>query len=339
MPTVILYGDTIRHASLRHEVPLEILDPILIVLGDGPPRVLTSSLELSRIATAVPEAQLATFNALGLFELIDAGRSREEAELETVLRALQEWGVREALVAPDFPVAVADHVRAAGIRLDVATDTVGARRRVKNEAELAGIRRAVRAAEQGLAAGERLIRAAAPEGELLHLGGAPLTADRVRAAIREACAAAGAPAPPDIIVTSVLEQGGGHDPGSGPLPAGLPICIDLWPRDEASGCWADMARTFINGPVPPRVAELWSSCARRSRRHARRRGRASRAASCTTSPRTSSSAPASRRSGRASPARCSTTASTSRSATASGSRCTSRRTSASRAATGSSPAT
>ena len=25
---------------------------------------------------------------------------------------------------------------------------------------------------------------------------------------------------------------GGHDPGSGPLPADLPIVIDLWPRDE-----------------------------------------------------------------------------------------------------------
>jgi Xaa-Pro aminopeptidase len=27
--------------------------------------------------------------------------------------------------------------------------------------------------------------------------------------------------------------------------------VDLWPHDEASGCWADMARTFlVGGPVP-----------------------------------------------------------------------------------------
>ena len=50
--------------------------------------------------------------------------------------------------------------------------------------------------------------------------------------------------------------GGGHDSGSGPLPANLPIVIDLWPQDEQTACWADMTRTFLVGDVPPRVAEL-----------------------------------------------------------------------------------
>ena len=53
-----------------------------------------------------------------------------------------------------------------------------------------------------------------------------------------------------------LRAGGGHDPGSGPLPAGLPITVDLWPRDDASGCWADMTRTFVNGEVTAAVAAL-----------------------------------------------------------------------------------
>ncbi len=78
----------------------------------------------------------------------------------------------------------------------------------------------------------------------------------MRDAIRAECAAAGAPAPPDIMVVCLF-AGGGHDPGSGPLPAGLPIEIDLWPRDEVSGCWADMTRTFVGGgEVTEAVAEL-----------------------------------------------------------------------------------
>src|SRR5438477_371379 len=79
-------------------------------------------------------------------------------------------------------------------------------------------------------------RAEAVDGTL-HVDGQPLVAESVRAALRAACEALGAPTPPDVIVASVW-QGVGHDPGSGPLPAGLPIQIDLWPRDEASGCWA-----------------------------------------------------------------------------------------------------
>jgi Xaa-Pro aminopeptidase len=51
-------------------------------------------------------------------------------------------------------------------------------------------------------------------------------------------------------------SGGGHDPGSGPLPADLPITIDLWPQDEETGCWADMTRSFVVGTVSPEVATL-----------------------------------------------------------------------------------
>jgi Xaa-Pro aminopeptidase len=50
--------------------------------------------------------------------------------------------------------------------------------------------------------------------------------------------------------------GGGHEPGTGPLPAGLPIQIDIWPRDEASACWADIARTFVVGDPAPEHADL-----------------------------------------------------------------------------------
>jgi Xaa-Pro aminopeptidase len=48
----------------------------------------------------------------------------------------------------------------------------------------------------------------------------------------------------------------GHDPGAGPLAAHTPILIDLWPRDEASNCWADMTRTFVCGEISDAVAEL-----------------------------------------------------------------------------------
>ena len=41
--------------------------------------------------------------------------------------------------------------------------------------------------------------------------------------------------------------------GSGPISAGDSIVIDLWPRDKASACYADMTRTFVVGDVPDEV--------------------------------------------------------------------------------------
>ena len=256
MATILLYGDTQRHPALRHEVPLDIVDPFLVVERDGRPHVLTNALEEERIAGLLPDAQLLLIDELGIFELLADGYEREEAEIEVMWRAVERWGVTEAVVPGDLPVAVADRLRREGVAVAVDWRTVQERRRRKTPTELDGIHRAQRAAEAGMRAAEQLIHGATPGDDgLLHHDGEVLTAERVRAAMREACAALDAPAPPDIMVASAA-SGGGHDPGAGPLPAHLPITVDLWPRDDATGCWADMTRTFVGGDVPAEVAEL-----------------------------------------------------------------------------------
>jgi Xaa-Pro aminopeptidase len=107
-----------------------------------------------------------------------------------------------------------------------------------------------------MAAAAAMLRAAHADAGELRLDGATLHAEQVRAAIREACAQHGAAAPPDIIVARSDRFPGGHDPGEGPLAHGVPITIDLWPRDEASGCWADMTRTFVVGDPSAAVVEM-----------------------------------------------------------------------------------
>jgi Xaa-Pro aminopeptidase len=253
--TILLFGDTIRYPALRHEVPIEVMDALLFVERDGEAFVMTNLLEAEWIGRELPGAELITTAELGFYDLIDEGRRADEAELETAVRALGRWGIEEAVVPPDLPVALADRLRAEGVAIEVDGRTVDARRRVKTTAELEGIRRAQRAAEVGMAAGEQLIRTAARSDGRLHRDGEPLTAELVREVVRAACAAAGAPAPPDILVVSAL-SGGGHDPGSGPLPSELPVHIDVWPRDELSGCWADMSRTFVAGEVNGEVAKV-----------------------------------------------------------------------------------
>ena len=117
--------------------------------------------------------------------------------------------------------------------LDVDARGFPERRRAQDPAELAGIRRAQAPPRRGMAAGAAL---PAPRRHRRRpAGGRRRRADgRGRArAIRDACAAAGAPG--DAGPDGRLDAGraAGHDPGSGPLPADLPIDIDLWPQDEA----------------------------------------------------------------------------------------------------------
>jgi Xaa-Pro aminopeptidase len=257
VPAILIYGDTERSAALRHEVPVVIGDPFLYLESGGKVTILTSGLERDRLARALPDAELLLGNELGFLELLHSGVTRHAAELEIVVRAVRTTGVTEAFVPPELPIAVADRLRAEGVELTVDHQIFEVRRRVKTAAELEGIRRAQRSAEAGMAAAADLLRSAERSGGRLALDGEPLTAERVRDAIRRACAAFGAPAPPDIMITSLL-SGGGHDPGSGPLPADLPITVDLWPRDDETGCWADMTRTFVVGEIAHRVENLRS---------------------------------------------------------------------------------
>jgi Xaa-Pro aminopeptidase len=170
-------------------------------------------------------------------------------EAETSLRALQRLGITDAAVPPDFPVFLADHLRAGGIELTVDEAEFITRRRVKTAHELAGIRRAQKAADAAMAVAASLIR------ELR----AGLTSEEVRAAMQATAEEHGCELSEEAIVSHGAQSAVGHDSGSGEIAAGEPVVVDIWPRDRASRCYADMTRTFVagGGTPPPELAEFW----------------------------------------------------------------------------------
>lgn len=256
MTTLLLFGDTESSPAMRHEVPLAIGDAFMIADIDGRRVVLTSSLERARITAALPDAELLDFIALGMRELIEEGHSRLEAQSEVAARAVAQLGIKAAVIPWDFPVAVADRLRGGGIELTVDDAFVAERRRVKAGAELQGVRAAQAATQAMMAtAASALARARPRDDGNLWLDGEVLLAEDLRDTLRRVAAEHGATCPAEMMVASV-RTGFGHDPGSGPVPAGLPIQVDLFPRDEASGCWADMTRTFVVGQPTAEHAAL-----------------------------------------------------------------------------------
>jgi Xaa-Pro aminopeptidase len=257
MPAILICGDTLRSPELRHEVPLGIGDPFLYLEIDGRRAVLTNVLEVDRIAQQAPELERLLGEQFGRDKLIAQGLSYEQIDRELYVRAARELGIAAAAVPPDFPLGVADRLRAEGIELTPDDELFVERRRHKTDAELAGIRRAARAAVAGMEECARVLREAEIDGDGLRHRGEVLTSELLRGRIREVCARLGAPAPDDIIVAPMRPGDAvGHEAGSGPLPAHAPICLDLWPQDEASGCWADMTRTWVRGDITDAVADL-----------------------------------------------------------------------------------
>jgi Xaa-Pro aminopeptidase len=257
MAAVLIHGDTQRSPEMRHELPLSVGDPFLYLEIDGRRAVVTNALEVDRIAEAAPDVERILTDELGMDELIAQGLARDLVEREVYVRAVKRLGIGSAAVPPDFPIALADRLRGDGVELRPDDDLFVERRRRKTEAELAGIRRAANAGLAGLEEAARALREADIDGDVLRSGGEVLTAEAVRTRIREVCARMGAAAPDDIIVAPMRPGDAvGHESGSGPLPAHAAIAVDIWPQDEASGCWADMTRTWVRGDVSDAIAEL-----------------------------------------------------------------------------------
>jgi Xaa-Pro aminopeptidase len=134
----------------------------------------------------------------------------------------------------------------------------------------------------------------------------------------------------EFIVAPGAQGAVGHDMGSGPIHAGVPIVVDIWPRDNESFIFCDMTRTFVVGDVPDDVREWHRLCKEALDRAISEIRTAPTDAGSSTARARSSRRPASRRSARRSRASRSRTASSTGSATASGSRCTRSRAWASR---------
>jgi Xaa-Pro aminopeptidase len=258
VPDVLIFGDTIRSPELRHEVPVAIPDGFLYLERDGTRAVVVPALEVPRVRGA-KGLEVVPWEEIGVDELIHSGVDREELHLELTVRACRRFEVRDALVPSSFPLELADHLRASGVELAVDRHLFAARRRVKTQVELEGIRRAQQACEEAMDAVRDLLRRAEPANGGVVLDGEPLTSERLKLAIGQVFTAREMAAD-EFIVSHGSQSAVGHELGSGPIAPGEPIVVDIWPRDRETACYSDMTRTFVVGDPPDELVEYHRLC-------------------------------------------------------------------------------
>jgi Xaa-Pro aminopeptidase len=252
MSDILIYADSMHGAEMRHEVPVPIPDPFLYLERDGTRHAVLTSFEVSRVEPVGIQAH--PLEKFGHDELIEQGLPRHEVLMQTMVKAVQELGIAEAVVPYNFPLELADRLRAAGVELKPDRELFAQRRRVKNETELEGIRKAQRGTEAGMAAARDMLRAAEASNGVVMLEGEPLTSERIKARIIEVFNDHDLVSD-EMIVAHGGQAASGHDMGSGPIAPGESVVVDLFPRDRETGCYADMTRTFVVGEIPEELAE------------------------------------------------------------------------------------
>ena len=232
-------------------------DPFVTLYGGETHLLFPRSLEFGRARRESRAETVERYVDFDHANLVDE-HGPDAAVSHVLARFLESYGVDSVAVPPRFPLRTADGLRSQGVEVTPDTDgTITEIRATKTETEIGHIRAAQRANEAAMAAAEELLSDAvvADDGQLVHDGDV-LTSERVKEAIEVTLLGQGCSLD-ETIVACGADAADPHDRGSGPLTAGEPIIVDIFPRDKATKYHADMTRTFCKGEPSETVREWY----------------------------------------------------------------------------------
>ena len=237
--------------DVRYATGLVATDPFCLFLEGSRLHLLVSALEAARARKTCPAAKLHTPAQL----FADAAPRRHTLN-DQVLALVRQLKFRTVQVGPHFPLGVVRALERGGVEVRLTAAPAFPRRALKAPREIACIAKSQRAAVAAVRAAIRCIHEAeiSSSGLLKH-NGKPLTSESLKDLIeatllRHGCSAEG------TIVAAGPQSARPHEVGSGPLRAGAPIVIDVFPRDKTTGYWGDLTRTVVRGRASAAIRRL-----------------------------------------------------------------------------------
>ncbi|MEM1296411.1 MAG: M24 family metallopeptidase [Verrucomicrobiota bacterium] len=181
---------------------------------------------------------------------------REVATAQAAAECLRKAGVKAIKADRSLPLSFAHVLNETGIKVVCDLEFGVRERRQKNEEEIENLLRSQAVTEEAIAMACQLIANsdAAANGALQHEG-APLTSERVHAAINVFLMERGFSGP-KYIVSGGSQGASCHHHGDGQLFTEQPVIVDIFPTSQETHYCGDCTRTVVHGDIPPEIAEM-----------------------------------------------------------------------------------
>ncbi len=255
---LLMVGETTHTADLYYVTRYLLGDPgIFLDKGNGDTLFVLTDFER---ATAEARSKAGRVRGFGLYgrDELPPGMPEHERTAELTLRVLREEHVLRAITTDAMPLFTADYLRANGIDLICQPDLLKAPRELKDAVEIAAIESAQRANERAMQAAVDLVAGARVGHDgLLYDGEVVLTSERLRSVI-EASLLADNCTGADTITASGPDSAEPHNSGEGPIHAGQPIVIDVFPFNNKLRYYADMTRTISKGTPNHEIVRMYN---------------------------------------------------------------------------------
>lgn len=244
-----------KNSALFHVTQFSVGDPVVYLdIENQGTTCLVRDVELDRALKAIRADRIAVpadFTPAG-----GLSADREVATAQAAAECLHQAGITEITADRTLPLSFAHVLREAGI--DVICDlSFGVlERRQKNEHEIEMLRRSQAVTEEAIAmACEMIARSEAGASGVLISDGAPLTSERVHAAINVFLMQRGFSGP-EFIVAGGPQGASCHHHGDGDLRTGEPVIVDIYPTNQKTHYCGDCTRTVVHGDIPDEVIEM-----------------------------------------------------------------------------------
>jgi Xaa-Pro aminopeptidase len=223
---------------------------LYIRFDEGDDVIVTSPLEIDRARVQSKASRKLLLAEAGYEEL---GSFISYARLAAKL--LRNRGLESARVSPRLPAGYLEELRAAGLDVEVDRTLFQAERRRKSQEEARFIQASQRAAEAAVVEVVSQLAQADIRDGTLWLDESPLTSERLYARASLLLGEKGFTCP-DMIIAGSPDCAMPHFRGEGPIKAGAPVIIDIFPSSRTNHYHGDLTRTVVVGEIPDEIRRM-----------------------------------------------------------------------------------
>ena len=250
MKPIVLIPSGDGDADFAYATGFAVETSLYIRFDDGDDVLVTSPLEIERARAQSKAKRKLLLDEAGYEE---AGPFVSYARLAA--RMLREREIESARVSPRLQAGYLEAMRGAGLDVEVDRGLFVAERRHKSSQEARFIEASQRAAEAAVIEVVSQLAQADTRDGILWLDERPLTSERLYARASLLLGEKGFTCP-DMIIAGSPECAMPHFRGEGPIRAGAPVIIDIFPASRTTHYHGDLTRTVVVGEVPEEIRRM-----------------------------------------------------------------------------------
>ncbi len=245
----ILISSTKTAADIRYLCGAEPPENAVLIQTGGRGTLIVSEMEYNRLRRSVKRGITVLHPAL-------FGSAWKKGPADWIKKCADQ---KNLSVGADFPLGLAEKLRRTGHQIKISGEAICPQREIKTADEISAVKNAQCTAVDAMnAAIKQIASAKIGKDGLLRCGKIILTSEMVRATICHTlldhdCVAT------ETIVACGPHSADPHERGTGPLRAGQPIVLDIFPRSTITGYWGDLTRTVCRGPAPAELKKMYTA--------------------------------------------------------------------------------